>query len=104
MRENTSLWGQATRTGPPTGDKAVIEAFFTAKGDTLYVISPRWPGERSTVKDVEVSSNTDVTMLGLAQSLSWDRSGSGLRIEAPPLSVDEVPCEYAYVFRIKHVK
>jgi hypothetical protein len=94
----------AELTGPPTGDKAVIEAFFTAKGETLYVITPRWPGRQLTVKDIEVSSNTDVTMLGLAQSLSWGRSGSGLTIEVPPLSVDEVPCKYAYVFRITHVK
>jgi alpha-L-fucosidase len=103
-KEYKAKYDIAELTGPPTGDKAVIEAFFTAKGETLYAITPRWPGRQLTVKDIAVSSSTDVTMLGLAQSLSWDRSGSDVTIEVPPLSVDEVPCKYAYVFRIRHVK
>jgi alpha-L-fucosidase len=91
-------------TGPPTGDKAVIEAFFTSKGDALYVITPRWPGNELLVRDVEVSSNTNVTMLGVAQSIRWDRSGRNVAIHVPRLSADEVPCKYAYVFEITHVK
>jgi len=94
----------AALTGAPSGDKAVIEAFFTSKGDTLYVITPRWPGKELVVKDVEVSGNTAVTMLGAAQSIKWDRSGRNVAIQVPPLSVDEVPCQYAYVFEITHVK
>jgi len=94
----------AELTGKPIGDRAVIEDFFTAKGDTLYVITPRWPGSRLLVRDVEASANTAVTMLGHAQSLSWARSGSALSVGVPALSVDEVPCKYAYVFRITHVR
>ncbi len=78
--------------------------FFTTKDGTLYVITPRWPGEKLVVKDVEVSPDTAVTKLGLAQSIRWDRSGSDVTIHVPALSVDEVPCQYAYVFRITHVK
>jgi alpha-L-fucosidase len=103
-KEYKAKYDIAELTGPPTGDKAVIEAFFTRKDDTLYAITPRWPGHQLTVKDVGVSSNTRVTMLGLAQSLSWDRSGSDVTIQVPPLSVDEVPCKHAYVFRITQVK
>ena len=94
----------AKLTGPPSGGKAVIEAFFTSKGDTLYVITPRWPGGELVVKDVEVSANSAVTMLGVAQSIGWDRSGRNVAIHVPSLSVDEVPCRYAYVFEITHVK
>jgi len=94
----------AALTGPRSGGKAVIETFFTSKGDTLYVITPRWPGDKLVVKDVEVSANTAVTMLGVAQSIQWDRSGRDVVIQVPSLSVDDVPCQYAYVFEIKHVK
>jgi len=94
----------AALTGKPTTDKAAIEAFFTTKDGTLYVITPRWPGKGLVVKDVEVSPDTDVTLLGLAQSIPWDRSGSNLTIHVPILSVDEVPCQYAYVFKVTHVK
>lgn len=103
-QEYKAKYDIAELTGKPTGDKAVIEAFFTAKGDTLYVITPRWPGEKLVVKDVGVSANTSVTMLGLAQSIRWDRSGSDVTIHVPALSVDEVPCRDAYVFKITHVR
>ena len=103
-KKDKAKYDIAELTGKPIGDKAVIEAFFTTKGDTLYVITPRWPGEKLVVKDIEVSSNTAVTMLGVAQSIRWDRSGSAVTIRVPSLSVDEVPCRYAYVFKITHVK
>jgi len=103
-KEYMTKYDIADLTGKPTGDKAVIEAFFTTKGDTLYVITPRWPGEKLLVKDVEVAPNATVTMLGVAQPIRWDRSGSDLTIQTPALSIDEVPCQYAYVFKITGVK
>jgi alpha-L-fucosidase len=103
-QEYKAKYDIAELTGKPAADKAVIEAFFTTKGDTLYIITPRWPGEKLVVKDVEVSANTTVTMLGLAQPIRWDRSGSDLTIDAPPLSADDVPCQYAYVFKVTRVK
>jgi len=59
----------AELTGPPTSEKAVIAAFFTAKGDTLYAICPRWPQNEMVLKDIDVSSDATVTMLGVAQPL-----------------------------------
>jgi len=50
---------------------------------------------------VEKSMSKAVSRGKLTQE---DMDAALARIEAPPLSVDEVPCEYAYVFRIKHVK
>jgi len=56
------------------------------------------------MKDIEVSPNTVVTMLGVAQSIRWDRSGSDLTIHVPAMSVDDVPCRYAYVFKVTGVR
>jgi alpha-L-fucosidase len=103
-KEYMTKYDIAELTGKPTGDKAVIEAFFTTKDGNLYVITPRWPGEKLVVKDIEISPNTAVTMLGVAQPIRWDRSGSDLTIRVPALSVDEAPCQYAYVFKITGVK
>ncbi len=103
-KEYKAKYDIAALTAPPTGEKAAIEVFFTSKGDTLYAIAPRWPGKKLVLKDVEVSSNTDVTMLGVAQCINWRRSDSGVVIDVPPLTVDEVPCKYAYVLKITHVK
>ena len=78
-------------TGRPAGDKGGIDAFFTSKGGTLYVITPRRLGKEPVVRDVEISPKTDVTMLDLAQSIPWGRSGFDLTIRTPALSVDGVP-------------
>ena len=43
-------------------------------------------------------------MLGVAQSIRWDRSGSDLTIHTPALSVDDLLCHYAYVFGVTGVK
>ncbi|NLZ05699.1 MAG: alpha-L-fucosidase [Phycisphaerae bacterium] len=91
-------------TGPPAGDKAVIVAFFTAKGGTLYAICPRWPQKEMVLKDIDVSPDATVTMLGLAQPLSWRRSGRDVVVQVPTLSVDETPCEHAYVLRLTQVR
>ncbi|HNY77063.1 MAG: alpha-L-fucosidase [Sedimentisphaerales bacterium] len=91
-------------TGPPAGDKAVIAAFFTAKGGTLYAICPRWPQKEMVLKDIDVSPDATVTMLGLAQPLSWRRSGRDVVVQVPTLSVDETPCEHAYVLRLTQVR
>ena len=56
------------------------------------------------VEDIEISPDTAVTMLGVAQSVSWRRSGRRVVLEVPALSVDEVPCKYAYTFKITGVK
>lgn len=43
-------------------------------------------------------------MLGVAQSVSWRRSGRCVVLEVPTLSVDAMPCKDAYTFKITHVK
>jgi alpha-L-fucosidase len=89
--------------GRPGEGKAVVEAFFTGKGDTLYAITPWWPAQRFVLKDVPASPETVVTMLGLPGSLNWQAAGPDLVVEVPKLSVDEVPCSYAYVLKVTPV-
>ncbi len=80
--------------------KAVIECFFTTKGDTLYAIIPWWPAQRFLLKNVPTSPKTVVTMLGLQGTLKWQAEGKNVIVEVPKLSVDEAPCPYAYVLKL----
>ncbi len=91
-------------TGKPAWGKAVIDAFFTCKGDTLYAITPRWPKESFVVREVSTSVNTAVTLLGHDKPLQWEASDGDVVIDVPRLSPDELPCEYAYVFEITEVE
>ncbi len=78
----------------PKPGQATIEAFFTAKGETLYAIIPS-PGRHIVLKDVPTSSETKITLLG-AGEVQWKASGSDIEIELP----DTAPAPYASVLKI----
>jgi alpha-L-fucosidase len=93
------LAGQQPRDG-----KAVKQVFFTKKPDALYAITPGWPGATLTLKDVQSAPGSVVTMLGVATPLKWKQQGANLVIEMPKLMVDQLPCKYAYAFKVLGVK
>jgi alpha-L-fucosidase len=103
-----SEWRQkydiAAIAGKPGEGRAAVEAFFTAKGDTLYAILPWWPSRSLVLKDVRPSGETIVTMLGLERPLRWTPLDGGFAVEIPQLSVDELPCRHAYAIKVTHVK
>jgi alpha-L-fucosidase len=79
--------------------QAVIEAFFTAKGDDLYAIVPGWPGKKLVIKDAHANRGTKVKLLGGGE-LSSSASGKDLSIELPELSADAARAQHAYVLQI----
>jgi len=91
-------------TGDREPPKAVIEAFFTAKGDTLYAITPRWPGRQFVVQDVTPSEHTVVTLVPREQPLKWKRDGSGIVIELPPLSPADADPQQTYALKLTNVR
>lgn len=86
--------------GRPQPAKATVEAFFTSKGDTLYAIVPRWPSGKLTLREVQLPTGAKVTMLGLDRRLNWKPVHGGVEVEIPTLTVDELPCQYAYVIKL----
>jgi alpha-L-fucosidase len=92
-----------TLTGKPSDGRAVIKAFFTSKGNTLYAITPRWPDRELVLEEVRCSKSTVVTMLGTQKPLRWKAENGNLIIRIPKLSVDEVPCKHAYVLKLTNV-
>lgn len=86
--------------GRPEAGKATVEAFYTTRGETLYAIVPRRPAQQLRLQEVKVPEGASVTMLGVDQSLKWKQGEGGVEIEIPLLSVDEVPCQYAYAIKL----
>jgi alpha-L-fucosidase len=93
------LSGQAPKDG-----KAVKQVFFTKKPDALYAITAGWPGATLTLKDVAPSADTVVTMLGVPGTLEWRKQGKDLVVAVPSLTVDQLPCQWAFAFRVTGVK
>jgi len=88
----------------PINGIAVKQVFFTKKADTLYAITPGWPGETLVLKDIDPASTTTITLLGVGTPLKWKKQGKNVVIETPRLYVDQLPCKYAYAFKLTGIK
>ena len=85
-QEYESAYDVTKLAGKPKPGMAGIEAFFTARGQDLFAILPRWPGRSFQLKDVaEVKS---VTLLGAGNPLKYKTIQGGVQIELPDLPED----------------
>lgn len=84
-------------TGEPENGKAVIEAFFTTKGDDVYAILPRWPQQKFLLKNI--SAVKSVTLLGSSQPVKFEAETGGIAVELPPLP-EELMHQPAWVLKI----
>jgi alpha-L-fucosidase len=69
----------------PDPGKAAIDAFFTAKGQDIFAVLPRWPGRQFAVKQVNAAHVKSVRLLGDSRPLSWKPSGDGITIDLPAI-------------------
>ncbi|WP_186755545.1 alpha-L-fucosidase [Echinicola salinicaeni] len=92
------------QTVDPAPGKAVKELFFTQKGGDLYAISPLIPKKQLVIEDVKISKDTNVSLLGYNGDLKYRAENNKLIVDVPDLSLDQLPCEHAWVFKISHVK
>ncbi len=79
--------------------QAVIQAFFTAKGDDVYAIVPGWPGKQLVLKDVSAGPGMSAKLLG-GGDLKWSVSGKNIVIDMPDLPADSAKTQYAYAIRL----
>ena len=79
---------------------------FTVKGDALYaIVLGDWPGGAVTIHSLNATASVDgevreVTLLGRAGRLAFQRDADGLTVTLPP----EPPCAHAYVLKIVGLK
>ncbi|QOY87082.1 alpha-L-fucosidase [Paludibaculum fermentans] len=71
----------------PAAGKASIDAFFTAKGNNVYAIMPRWPGRRFVLQSKAALKPKSVELLG-GGALKWQPTPAGLAITLPDVPED----------------
>jgi alpha-L-fucosidase len=84
----------------PRNGVAVKQAFFTQKPDTLYAITPGWPGRTLVLRGVRVPPGSEITLLGVNGKLNYRLRHHTLTLRLPDLNPDQLPCHYAYTFKI----
>lgn len=81
----------------PSGGKAAIEAFFTAKDNNVYAILPHWAEHTLVIKDLTAAKS--VRLLGSPAPLRFKTSKIGLAIDLPDLP-EGLRSEPAWVLKI----
>ena len=73
---------------------------YTTKGNDLYVICMKWPGNPLVLNEPKPAAGTIITMLGLKEPVPWEIKDGKLHIRTPQLTVDKLPCQHAWVLKI----
>lgn len=84
----------------PKNGQAVKQVFFTKKQDTIYAITPGWPGKQLVIKNIKLSKDSKVSLLGVNRDIQFSINGDDLVIITPTLNSEELPCSYAFTFKI----
>lgn len=85
-KEFSSAYDVTKLIDQPSGGRASIDAFFTAKGNDVYAILPRWSGHSFVVRGLDHAKT--VSVLGSALQLNFKTSEAGLTIELPDVPED----------------
>jgi alpha-L-fucosidase len=80
---------------------AVKELFFTENDSAIFAISPKWPGEKLLIKDIQPAKNSKITLLGVDGNLAWKQAGKNIEIELPTYNPNWNVSDYAYTFKIE---
>jgi alpha-L-fucosidase len=92
------------KVNPQDKTQAYVQAFFTAKGSSLYAIAPRWPGPSLRLKGVTAAPGALVSLLGYDKPLSWKQEKEDLVINCPELAETGLVGQVAHTLRISAVR
>lgn len=74
------------------------QVFFTKKANALYAISRQWKDE---IVIENVPKPSKVNLLGFKGEVKFSYKGNVLRITAPAVTPNTIPCQYAWTYEIR---
>jgi len=77
---------------------------YTAKGNTVYAITEKWPGQELSLGVPRSTAGTTIELLGENAPLHWRQEGDRLLIQVPPLPQSLLGMPEAYVLRMSGVE
>jgi alpha-L-fucosidase len=77
------------------------EIFFTGRDNTLFCIFTKW-NDLIEIKLNEGEEVEDIRLLGYNKDIKWELAESNkLRIQIPKLTIEDLPCLYAWSLKIE---
>jgi len=89
---STRKWEKAPAVTPKT------TVYFTKKGNDLFVIVTKWQDKPIVVEGISKAGS--VSMPGFSGKVKHSLSGNKLIITPPALTPGNIPCQYAWVYKI----
>ena len=93
-----AIYGSTRWENKPDGAKQE-NLYYTVKGDDLYVIFTQWPNNQLVIPGLKKVGK--VSLLGSKLAVKYERSGDNLIIIPPAINPRNMPCQYAWVFKIE---
>ena len=89
----------------PRDGQARKECYFTAKDDTVYAMITRLPDSGVfTIKDITLSADSAVTMLGFDGELKTTAVDGALAVELPRFNPSTLPCQHVFTLKLTLVQ
>ena len=88
---------------PPAGF-ATVEAFFTAKGDTVFAILPHWPNGQIELRNIAAPAGSRIELLETHDALHSRAQGKNLLVTLPEALRSKLPPRQAYVLKMAGIK
>lgn len=86
-------------------DNVTDAIYYTSNNGYVYALSLGWPVNNQLVlTGVNTNGDTQIEFLGYRGApLKWTSNAGTTTVQVPQLSVDQIPCKDAFVFRMKNV-
>ncbi|KAK0046205.1 alpha-L-fucosidase [Biomphalaria pfeifferi] len=99
----------ATKPWSHQNDSVNANVWYTSKktdnSTNVYAIVLKWPsGPNLILADPLPSLDTVVTLLGYPDTFKWKGVGSGMVVSIPPIPINQIPCKWAWVFKLTNIK
>lgn len=76
----------------------------TAGQEVVFAIATTWPkNDQLVLGTPKPTSNAQVTWFGYKGDIKWREEKSQMVLELPKVSLSEIPCQYAWVFKLTGV-
>jgi len=96
-----AVYGTRVWTDRPAASESQ-NVFFTSKNNDLYLICTQWPEKNIFVPGLKKAGK--VSLLGSNVPVNTRFSGGTLSISPPVINPSNIPCEYAWIFKISDIK
>lgn len=89
----------------PREGQARKECYFTSKGDTVYALITKLPdGDTFTIQDIELSTGTEVSMLGFEGLLDYTFENGNVTVTLPAFNPSSMPCDFVYTLKLTQAR